>query len=373
MQLQHLLVIDPIAFTGGSKIATENILRLLDLKQMRITILTADHDSWRWSPLKRVRLFETAWFSQQEQGIFYFLRHLLIAFQLLLIPLRFGRVNIATGASGPGVDLALYLLKPVLGFRLVQLIHGPVACSRTIARCLCAADEIHYLKSTRSSLLAALNTLTATPHTLMAPHFQVMQNGLPDHAWPGRCQRDCPVIFWAASLLKWKGLETLLDALKLVDTRVRPDTHICYIRPQKSPLPASHAPVDMDAVHWYENPVHLNDIRKAANIFVSTSQHEPFGLSILEAMAAGHCVLIPADNAYWDRILKNGIDCIKYKPGDAVDLAKKLQTVSSDMSCVRNLGNAAIRVAQHYRASIQYATIKNSLQGTPRINMESIP
>jgi len=379
---RHLLIIDPIAFTGGSKIATENILRLLDSEQMRITILTADTDSWHWPQLRRIRLFEPQWLSRQEQGIPYFLRHLLIALQLMLIRLRLGRLDITMGASGPGVDLALYLLKPVLGFRLVQLIHGPVACSRTIARCLRAANEVHYLKSAGASLISALHTLAPAPHKLTTPHFQVMQNGLPDHAWPSRCQNERPVIFWAASLLKWKGLETLLDALRLIEKETRPDAHICYIRPQKSPLPISDAPVTIDAVYWHENPAHLDEIRATANIFVSTSHHEPFGLSILEAMAAGHCVLIPADDAYWDRTLENNINCIKYNPGDAMDLASKLRSLNCDMDRVRHLGNAAARTARHYRAETRYATIKNALQGkttaqgkrqTTPANTENIP
>ncbi len=379
---RHLLIIDPIAFTGGSKIATENILRLLDSEQIRITILTADTDSWHWPQLKRVHLFEPQWLSRQEQGIPYFLRHLLIACQLMLTRLRLGRLDIAMGASGPGVDLALYLLKPVLGFRLVQLIHGPVACSRTIARCLRAANEVHYLKSAGASLISALHTLAPTPYELTTPHFQIMQNGLPNHAWPNRCQSERPVIFWAASLLKWKGLETLLDALRLIETETRPDTHICYIRPQKNPLPISDAPVTIDAVYWHENPAHLDEIRATANIFVSTSHHEPFGLSILEAMAAGHCVLIPADDAYWDRTLENNVNCIKYTPGNAMDLANKLRSLSCDMERVRSLGNTAAKTACHYRAETRYATIKNSLQGqttsqeneqTTQANTENIP
>jgi len=379
---RHLLIIDPIAFTGGSKIATENILRLLDSEQIRITILTADTDSWHWPQLKRVHLFEPQWLSRQEQGIPYFLRHLLIACQLMLTRLRLGRLDIAMGASGPGVDLALYLLKPVLGFRLVQLIHGPVACSRTIARCLRAANEVHYLKSAGASLISALHTLAPTPYELTTPHFQIMQNGLPNHAWPNRCQSERPVIFWAASLLKWKGLETLLDALRLIETETRPDTHICYIRPQKNPLPISDAPVTIDAVYWHENPAHLDEIRATANIFVSTSHHEPFGLSILEAMAAGHCVLIPADDAYWDRTLENNVNCIKYTSGNAMDLANKLRSLSCDMERVRSLGNAAAKTACHYRAETRYATIKNSLQGqttsqeneqTTQANTENIP
>lgn len=358
----HLFVVDPTAFAGGSKVATENILRLLDSKRMDITVLTADRQSWNWSGLNRVRLYQPKWLAAREQGIPYFLRHLLIALNVFVARLRFGRIEIALGASGPGVDLAIYLARPLLGFRVVQLIHGPVARSRTIGRCLQAADEIHYLESAAASMLAALSSVGDAPDRLSPPRFRVLENGLPEHTWPSRCQSERPVVFWAASLLKWKGLETLVDALQRIDAKARPQTHICYIRPRNTALPVSQAPITMDAVNWYEKPARLDELRAAANIFVSTSTNEPFGLSILEAMAAGHCVLIPADGAYWDRVLTDGIDCIKYSPGEAAELATKLLALSKNMDQVKNLGAAAARVARGYRAGIRYAIVKTTLQ-----------
>lgn len=360
---RHLLVLDPTAFAGGSKIATENILQLLDSERVRITLLSADQHSWHNVPMNRVQLNEPKWLCRQQQGIAYFLRHLFIAVNIVFARLRYGRFDIALGASGPGVDLALYLIKPILGFKLVQLIHGPVARSRTIGRCLNAANEIHYLSSTKDSLQTALATVSDTPSQLKLPRFQVMENGLPENNWPVSCQTRRPVIFWAASLLKWKGLNTLLTALIQIETGQRPETHICFIRPEETTLPVIKAPVDIKSVHWHENPEYLNALRTAANIFVSTSKNEPFGLSILEAMATGHCVLIPADGAYWDLILTDGIDCIKYAPDDATDLAHKLLSTSRDMDRVRTLGFAAVKMASSYRAEACYASIKNTLNG----------
>ena len=45
---KHILVIDPTAFAGGSKVATENILRLLDTDNIHITVVTTDRSSWQW-------------------------------------------------------------------------------------------------------------------------------------------------------------------------------------------------------------------------------------------------------------------------------------------------------------------------------------
>jgi len=358
---QHLVVVDPTAFNGGSKVATESILRLLDAQKIRITVLSADSDAWLADNIHKVALYQPNCLAQQEQGIAYFLRHGVIALNLLLTRLRFGRFDMALGASGPGVDLSLYLLRPILSFEIIQLIHGPVAKSRSIAKCLNAALQVHYLQSSYASLKRALTTLEQHPNK-PPTHFHLFQNGLSKDRWPSRCQMTSPVIFWAASLLKWKGLDTLLLALQRFSVAERPTTHICYIRPQGIQLPITTAPITIPNVHWYEQPSHFDTLRATANIFVSTSQNEPFGLSILEAMAAGQCVVIPADGAYWDQILKDHHDCIKYRPDDVADLKDKLQMLCNDMALVKQLGAQAATHSLQYRAEKQYQQLISSIE-----------
>lgn len=360
---RHILVIDATPFTGGSKVATENILRQIDDESIPITVLTADPKSWNWERLHTIRLFEPRWLAKQVHGLPYFIRHLFITLQLLYARYKKGAFDIALGVSGPGVDLSLYLAKPLLKFKIIQLIHGNVACSRTIGKCLLLADEVHYLESTKNSLLAAISLIFKTKTKQLPRHYQQMQNGIPASAWPQRCQIKRPVIFWAASLLKWKGLEVLLGALSILRADERNETHICFIRPKNTTLDVSEAPIEMRSVFWHEAPNNLDIFRSATNIFVSTSINEPFGLSILEAMAAGHCIVIPADGAYWDRNLKEGVECVKYQPFSITDLADKLFMLTHNMPIVRRLGDAAAKKAELYRAELCYANIKNSLVG----------
>ena len=360
---RHLLVLDPTAFAGGSKVATENILRLLDSNTIRITVLTAHIDSWKYTEQKTVQLFQSKWLSKKEMGIPYFLRQFVIAINIFFTRLRFGKIDDTLGASGPGVDLALYLIKPLLKFSIVQLIHGPVAASNTIARCLNKADAVYYLESTKNTLLVALSRLMNSPKEALPLNFFIMQNGLPAKSWPSRCQNEKPIIFWAASLLKWKGLDILSEALLAIPAIDRPETHICYILPKDTIEPISRVPFNTHAVNCHENPKNLDQLRSEASIFVSTSQNEPFGVSILEAMAAGHCVLIPADGAYWDRTLEEGINCIKYTANDANNLARTLQTLCADMETVKKIGNAAAQKAFEYQAEKQYAGIISMLDG----------
>lgn len=368
MKNKQLLVVDPTAFLGGSKIATENILSLLDKQKYQITVLSADKKSWQDKRFNFVYLFESKWLAQQEQGIAYFIRHLFIALQLLLIRLRIGQIDLAIGASGPGVDLSLYLLQYLLKYPIIQLVHGPVATSRTIQRCLQKATQVHYLQSCEDSLRNVLGIKQAVAP--LPQHFQLLSNGLSKKQWPSRCQMHYPSLFWAASLLKWKGLDTLLSAVQKIPESIRPQTQICYIRPRDVQLPVTEAPQIIEHVHWHETPDNLDEIRASANIFVSTSNQEPFGLSILEALAAGQCVLIPNDGAYWDEVLTDRVNCIKYQANNPADLHNKLLMLLQYMPLVREIGKQAVQVAQHYQAEKQY---QNTLLSIHSINQNGLP
>ncbi len=213
----HILVIDPIAFAGGSKVATRNMLDLEDKRNVHITVVTADPVFWKDNWIETSPLYEPGFLARKQQGIFYFLRHLVILLSILYARVRHGKFHLALGASGPGVDLSLYLAEKLLSFKIIQLIHGPVAASKTIARALMFAHTVFYLESTRESLVRTLTTRhsrTKALHLLSQTRFKPFTNGLPIDQWPTACNTEAPVIFWAASLLKWKGLETLLLALQ---------------------------------------------------------------------------------------------------------------------------------------------------------------
>lgn len=208
----HLLVLDPTAFAGGSKVATESILNLLAKHEFNISVLTADQKSWRGANIKTIPLYEPRWLAQQEQGISYFIRHAFIALNLLNIALRISRFDIAIGASGPGVDLALYLLRPFMKFNIIQLIHGPVATSRTIARCLKAAHQVHYLQSSYASLKMALSTLD-TDSIEKLQHFHLLKNGLSEQNWPSSCQTHTPVFFLGGLTVKMERLRSITHGI----------------------------------------------------------------------------------------------------------------------------------------------------------------
>lgn len=358
----RILIIDPISFRGGSKVATEIALRQLDLCRYDTFSLTADRKSWNNPSIKKLLLREPKCLMNKEEGILYFIRHLFIAMNILLAQVRIGKLDIVIGASGPGVDLSLYLFKPFFRYKIIQLVHGPVATSKTIARCLITADKILHLESTKPSILKALSTIKHLADATNNISMQSFNNGICESRWPAQCQYTTPTVFWASSLLEWKGLDLLINTLTTIDNREKPETHICYIRPSNSRLPSTSAPVTIHNTYWYEDPKNIDCIRSSCNIFISTSKNEPFGLSILEAMAAGHCVLIPADGAYWDKVLEHNVNCLKYPPGDRLSLAKLLRFLNNNPGNIQAIGTSAAEMAKGYKAEKLYEPIVSAIR-----------
>ena len=362
MTRAHCVLVDTIPYRGGSKIATEKALRLFVEQGGRVSVLGRDPSSWQLPGLRYWRLWEWSALVRREQGLGYFLRHGLIFMQLSAL-LLVRRPTVMLGASGPGNDLAMYLARWLWRIPLVQWIHGPVACSRTLGRALALADWVFYLPSSRPSIEAALQAhagLAVAQARLASTQWQTITNGLARQEWPTRCQtKQAPQLFWAASLLKWKGLDLLVEALQCLPEPL--PAHICYLRPAQTALSVSEICPQLPASHWYEAPNSLDALRARCNIFVSTSSQEPFGLSVLEAMAAGLAVLIPADGAYWDEHLTDGHDCLKYAPGNARALAECLLRLKHDAGLRDRLGEAAARQTQAYRAERVYQPVVSVL------------
>ncbi|MCE2572041.1 glycosyltransferase family 4 protein [Motilimonas eburnea] len=352
-------VFDPIDFHGGSKVATAHLLSQLP-RHYQIRVITSHAKHWQTlaqakSNYQCMSLWQPKWLRSCEQGWRYFARHLFLALQLLWLRLLSGRPELCVAASGPGVDLALYLIAPLLKCPLVQCVHGPVATSNTIAKALQRCDLLFYLAATKASLIECLSLRMTEQQAeifLAQEHCHLMQNGLSSHFWPRANHDDAKGVLWAASLLKWKGLSLLLNAAKQLPTPI-PFT-VCYIRPQSSQLEVEQAPVNLPYFQWHENPAELDEIRAQHRIFVSTSQQEPFGLSILEAMAAGLCPVIPDDGAWWHQELRHGQNCIVYQANNPEDLAKQLHYLERHPDKQIEIGQAAQQVAQQYRAEVCY-------------------
>ncbi|OIQ26292.1 glycosyltransferase family 4 protein [uncultured Vibrio sp.] len=374
--INHYLIFDPIAFLGGSKIATREALSLTSESKTKYTIVTTHQDSWDNSYLTEhhdvqfIQLPALKALVKIESGKLYWVKQCIYLLFLIATLLRISKVNALVGASGPGVDMSLYLVKRLTHIAVMQFIHGPVAKSRSIGYCLTCADNVFYLNSARSSIHRAIHhylraqhstvdAYDATNQIIQSNQYESFENGIAQHNWPTRAQYDFPTVFWCASLLKWKGLDLFIEASNAINDLCPIAANICFIRPVDTSLSVCNAPVLMPHFQWYQEPTNLDTIRSRSNIFVSTSHNEPFGLSILEAMAAGMCVIIPRDGAYWDKVLTHNVNCIKYVANDVGSLADALVYANSDGGLVEQLGQEAYTIALTYQAENSYRSIIN--------------
>ncbi|MGF1694167.1 glycosyltransferase family 4 protein [Vibrio lamellibrachiae] len=385
--INHYLIFDPVAFLGGSKIASKEALLLTNPNHSKYTILTAHKESWsnddfcKQHQVNVITVPSIAGLSKVDNGLGYWLKQCIYTLFILAVWLRSEKITALIGNSGPGVDMSLYIVKKLINIPIIQLIHGPIEKSRSVGYCLTIADRVYYLSSAKNSVYKALNHYLRTKlsgvdayalsnYLLLSENYQSFQNGISNMHWPSRVQYDFPTIFWCASLLKWKGLDMLTESARKLDKQSPFAANICFIRPIDTSLPTCNAPTLLPHVQWYQEPKNLDEIRSRSNIFVSTSRNEPFGLSILEAMAAGMCIIIPEDNAYWDQVLTHNVNCIKYEPNCVSSLTEAISRATHDVDLIKTLGSEAFNVAKQYQAENCYRSLVNGLNHPDFINEE---
>ena len=375
--LNTLVIYDPIPFAGGSKVAINHLLEVyyeLNKTRSRIIIATCNTASWQQqlqttqnapkhtaTCTQLAPLYLPYALSQASQGGLFYAKQIFLMLQLLGVLLRHRRVTQILCISGPGVDAGALFLSHWLGITRFLFIQGPFAASRLALKSLALANQVYYLAGCRSYYLNVLQAMAPNQGLSLKSKSQVFINGLPKNQWPSASTQTQPVILWAASLLKWKGLTLLEETLAHAHLAPNIQAHICYIKPQKTTLACNAPPKNTHNTCAWEQPKNLDALRSQARIFVSTSTLEPFGLSILEAMAAGLCPVIPRDGAYWDTQLTHGINCIKYTPANAPDLTRFLNLLAKHSHCINYLGLNAQKVAQKYSAQHAYGPICTQL------------
>lgn len=96
----------------------------------------------------------------------------------------------------------------------------------------------------------------------------------------------------------------------------------------------------------------------------ASTQPEPFGLVIAEAMACGRAVIASAAGGAAE-IIEDGVDALAHRPGDAADLAHLIERLAGDRAMRQRLGqaaaNASARRFTHARLAADLLPIYRSL------------
>jgi glycosyltransferase involved in cell wall biosynthesis len=151
-----------------------------------------------------------------------------------------------------------------------------------------------------------------------------------------------------ATMGRFKGHETFLRAIAVVD-----DVHVmAYV--VGGPIYDTHgSQVTLEHLHAVARGLGIEDrvaftgfagdtasaIRALDIVVHATTQPEPFGLVIAEAMACGRAVIVSAAGGAAE-IIRAGVDALAFEPGDAAGLADRIRTLARDSDLRVRLGAA---------------------------------
>lgn len=113
----------------------------------------------------------------------------------------------------------------------------------------------------------------------------------------------------------------------------------------------------IDFLGWQEHSVAMN-LLKGSDIFIHPADWEPYGVSVLEAMAHGKPVIASdMTMAAVDRI-KIGTSGFLFKAGNAEELADYMERFISDLTLIAKMGQAARTAAEQWPVSHAVEIVK---------------
>lgn len=113
--------------------------------------------------------------------------------------------------------------------------------------------------------------------------------------------------------------------------------------------------------HGWLEPEEVSVLLQRCDLFLHPAAREPYGVAVLEAMAAGAAVLgSAATGAVRDRIV-HGSNGLVHQTGDAEGLAAQIADLATDRTRLRRLGRGAAATANAWPASRGVAIVKDAL------------
>lgn len=162
------------------------------------------------------------------------------------------------------------------------------------------------------------------------------------------------VVIAAVQILKEQGL--LVQAVLVGGVQSREPDYLATIQAQVADQDLS------DRIFFYGEQSDPKPYFESMDIFIHASNHEPFGLVIVEAMATGIPVIATDSGGPLD-IIDPGVDGFLYPFGDAASLANHIRYFIAHPHLLDPMGTAARTKAETFSAENYAIGVANALRG----------
>ncbi|MFQ5351155.1 MAG: glycosyltransferase family 4 protein, partial [Thermoanaerobaculia bacterium] len=226
-------------------------------------------------------------------------------------------------------------------------VASPAALSLPIRTAVAAYEQVIGRRILRRScrVIAVSAAVAAHLRRLGADNPAVVHNGVDRDRFAPASRTEDPHVVFVGRLIANKGPDAALAAFGAVQY---PGARLTFVGdgPMRRSLEEAAQRIGPD-IRFMGNIGDVAPVLNEADILIRPSQTEGQSLAILEAMAAGVCVLATDISAH--RELLDGGRCGELAiPGDRMDLAVRLRRLLQDEASRRRIASAARQRAAAY-------------------------
>jgi glycosyltransferase involved in cell wall biosynthesis len=181
-----------------------------------------------------------------------------------------------------------------------------------------------------------------------------------------------PVVLFASKLQKRKLCSDLVEAYaRLIAggaTEEQPYLLIVGDGEERAALERQVDSLGLNGVRFcgFRNQSEMPRFLELATVFVLPARHEPWGLIVNEAMAAGRAVIVSDDVGCQPDLVTDGVEGCVYPMGDVEALTAALQRVLATPESAQRMGEAARRRIGRWSFEEDVAGLKQALAQVTR-------
>ena len=190
---------------------------------------------------------------------------------------------------------------------------------------------------------------------------------------------DRPVILFASKLQRRKGAADLLEAYRRLCDRdiTAPPPYLVIVGDGEERAHLEHlcAEAGLDGVRFagFRNQTELPRFFALADVFVLPSRHEPWGLIVNEAMAAGCPVVVSSAVGAAADLVSHGAEGFAFPAGDLAALTEILTRCFDGSTCLPCMGERAARRMRQWDFEADIRGLRQALAHTTHLIHAELP